>query len=396
MSWKQINSNSNVLRKVEEIAIAIYNLEPKNLNFSLFGGFSGIILFLNYFYSLTGENKYKEKGDLLLELCFSKLSNQSLTLSSGLAGIGWTLEHLEQNGFIHVDTNELLEELDELLFEKLTNDLLDGNIDYLHGGLGYVFYFLKRYNKTKNIFKNEFIIDRIAQLAIKGDDLKWVNNFNAKEDGGIDMGLAHGMASVMVIMSKFFALDPTNLKLKTLIADSFKFYANNKLPIECLSIYPYQSNDIKQKRPSRLAWCYGDLGIASSLYLSSKSIANDQMLCDSLNIFRHASERRGLVENIVMDAGICHGSAGIAHIFNRIYQETNDEKFKETANYWVEQTLKMSSFSDGIAGLKTWKNERKVWVNSYDLLDGVAGIGLALISVASSVEPKWDECFLLS
>ena len=35
-------------------------------------------------------------------------------------------------------------------------------------------------------------------------------------------------------------------------------------------------------------------------------------------------------------------------------------------------------------------------MNEYNLLDGIAGIGLSLISAISSIEPQWDECLLLS
>ena len=57
----------------------------------------------------------------------------------------------------------------------------------------------------------------------------------------------------------------------------------------------------------------------------------------------------------------------------------------------------MAIFDDGIAGFKFWKTkELGGWKNEFALLDGVTGVGLALISAISDIEPKWDECLLLS
>ncbi len=210
------------------------------------------------------------------------------------------------------------------------------------------------------------------------------------------MGMAHGMASIMVILSKLLEVSPDSAKLNKLIDGSLKFYYDNKLPNDCLSVYPYKSDDIRIKRSCRLAWCYGDPGIANSLYLSSKSIANNNMLNHSLSIYSHAAKRRDLIENLVMDAGFCHGSAGLVHVFNRAYHRTKDPIYMDSANFWIGQTLKMAKYAGGIAGFKTWQNESKEWINSYSLLDGVSGIGLALISAVSDIEPKWDESVLLS
>jgi len=71
-------------------------------------------------------------------------------------------------------------------------------------------------------------------------------------------------------------------------------------------------------------------------------------------------------------------------------------EFKKAADYWFAQTLKMSTFADGLAGYKTWYGKEKGWVNEYNLLEGIAGIELALMSYYYEVEPTWDECLLLS
>ena len=166
-----------------------------------------------------------------------------------------------------------------------------------------------------------------------------------------------------------------------------------------ISYFPVWINE-KNNTPSessRLAWCYGDLGISMALYQVSKVTDNKILEKLAIEVLLNASNRRNLVSEQVIDAGLCHGTAGIAHIFNRMYRNTGIEKFKETSDFWIEETLKMAKFDDGLAGYKAWHTEKYGgWVNEYGLLEGIAGIGLALISAVSDIEPKWDECLLLS
>ena len=56
--------------------------------------------------------------------------------------------------------------------------------------------------------------------------------------------------------------------------------------------------------------------------------------------------------------------------------------------------LKMAKFKDGLAGYKMWNIDN--YKNESNLLEGIAGIGLALLSSISDEDPSWDECLLLS
>jgi hypothetical protein len=57
----------------------------------------------------------------------------------------------------------------------------------------------------------------------------------------------------------------------------------------------------------------------------------------------------------------------------------------------------MAVYKDGIAGYKAWHTEKYGgWVAESGLLEGIAGIGLMLVSIVSDIEPKWDRCLFLS
>jgi len=116
-----------------------------------------------------------------------------------------------------------------------------------------------------------------------------------------------------------------------------------------------------------------------------------------MEVLLHAAHRRGLPENRVQDAGICHGAAGIAHIFNRLHRNTGRMEFKDAADYWYVETIKMAKFDDGLAGYKTYYTEAYGgWQPNDNFLVGIAGIGLCLLSFVVEEDPAWDECLLLS
>ena len=85
--------------------------------------------------------------------------------------------------------------------------------------------------------------------------------------------------------------------------------------------------------------------------------------------------------DMVLDADICHGTAGIAQFFRRMYFNTGNNQFLSANQFWIDETLKMAKWGkEGAAGFKAWTEEPVEWVNEYTFLKGVAGIGLALYS----------------
>ena len=73
------------------------------------------------------------------------------------------------------------------------------------------------------------------------------------------------------------------------------------------------------------------------------------------------------------------------------------EKFEEATGYWLDVTMQMAKYGDGLAGFKAWRREEDGGSVALDcFLDGLAGIGLALVSNLKSENMGWDECLLLS
>jgi hypothetical protein len=153
-----------------------------------------------------------------------------------------------------------------------------------------------------------------------------------------------------------------------------------------------------QAGPSRTAWCYGDPGIARALHLAAVGANRPAWREEALAIMRKAA-RRPPEDSGVVDAGLCHGSAGLVVLFHRMYQATGADEMAEAGRYWVRRTLKFRR-PGGVAGYfsrtGTTESGEEQLIGEHGLVTGAAGIALALLSAAAPVEPAWDRALLVS
>jgi hypothetical protein len=338
-----------------------------------------------------------------------KLETENFIAShcNGLAGIGWLYEYLNQRKLIDYNTNVLLEEFDMYLENALINFMQSNTYDFLHGGVGVTLYFIKRVTKKKEMVSvlNKFVED-LEKMATKQDDgfIKWLSPLGEENNPqyGYNISLSHGMASIVAILSKLHKKEGiVQEKTEKLLKGAVQYMLAQEIDKEKYGSY-FPSVALESMPTivkSRLAWCYGDLGISAALYQAGNVLQNQICINKALEILLYAAvHRKSLVDNSVWDAGLCHGTAGIGHIFYRMWWNTKLPEFKEAADYWFQETLKMATHKDGLAGFKTFEmpDGKPTWVNKYGLLDGISGIGLALLTYYYEMEPEWDECLLLS
>ena len=149
---------------------------------------------------------------------------------------------------------------------------------------------------------------------------------------------------------------------------------------------------------SRLAWCYGDPGIAATLLVAARAAGEPAWEDKALEVARAAASRPA-ERSFVRDAGVCHGAAGLAHLFNRFWQASGEEVFRDAARFWIERTLELRSPGEGIAGFRAWHamtGSTGQWAAVPGLLEGAAGVALVLLAAVSPVEPEWDRILLVS
>ena len=92
-------------------------------------------------------------------------------------------------------------------------------------------------------------------------------------------------------------------------------------------------------RGSRLAWCYGDLGFAGALSVAGRQAGELEWQAPRSRWPNTPRRDRG--DERSDEAHICHGSAGVAHIFNRLFQSSGCECLRTTASSWLESAIEL-------------------------------------------------------
>ncbi|MFD2561667.1 lanthionine synthetase C family protein [Aquimarina rubra] len=396
-----------LFQKLKEINKIIDQQGYEESNIGVLSGLSGISLF-KFYYSKFIDKDNNDIGSILIEQSIQKINEgyNLGTFCSGIAGMGWVINHLEQNEFIDIDMDTMFGALDEYLFEKMKNDLVKGHYDFLHGGLGYAFYFLSRYENTNSdLLKENYktylltVIELLEKRSERnGKTYKWISEIGLdKKEKAYNLSLSHGMSSIVGILTKLSKHKDfekvSKKKLEGTISYILQYQNPNKNDSSLFPNIIYQNGFYEYK--SRLAWCYGDLGVGIRLWHASKVLQDVSLQKTSINILEQAALRTDNEQTLIKDAGLCHGSFGNAQIFLRMYKETHNDIFKNACDFWMQDGLNKASHIDGYAGYKQWKGEGE-WKKEVSILEGIAGIGLTIIDYLADFETNWDECLMIS
>lgn len=396
--------------KLDEIA-NLLSAQPSSADISLTGGDAGRALFLLYYYKLSGREAYLDKAIELMDDLLVNITQFDCdpSFAGGLAGVGWLLQHAVDNNFLDADVQLLLGKMDTALYQWMMTEIQRGNYDYLYGATGVALYFLRKaaVDEQYTMGLGNFVSTLEAQAIAEQEMIKW-KAFMLHEGmygpnvcgDTYNLGLSHGIPSIIAFLVRAGRQPSLTAQCSRLIEKSCRFLQHHMRPPETYgSYFGYLVNaDGEQTPASRLAWCYGDLGVCTTLWQAGEALQQENIKAAALEIARYNAPKRDLAAAYVQDACFCHGTSGIAHIYHKMYRHTGEPLFSEAAGFWYEQTLAMATFEDGLAGYKTFVGTDSAdgeWHNVPGLLEGVSGIGLSLISAVAGFEPAWDEALLL-
>jgi lantibiotic modifying enzyme len=363
-------------------------------------GTPALALFYGYL-SRTGAHDYGERIDRLLDHALNALATRPIgaSLYSGFTGVAWAAEHLSGD-----DEEDLNEEIDEALLSALAMPW-NGDYDLISGLVGFGVYAVERAHRPSAAACLEAIVDRLAETAVSlGNGLTWFTspellpprNREAHPDGYYNLGVAHGVPGVIVLLADACRLGIRAGTARPLLEGAVEWVVSQRLSERPAVRYPAFVTPGIEPQPSRLAWCYGDPGVAASVLYAARAIGSADWERVALDIASHAANAAPELAGI-HDAGLCHGAFGLAHIYNRIHQATGDEGFAEAARLWYRRGLDMRRTDRGVAGFEAWTLNLDLtveWTDDHGFLTGVVGIGLALLAAITPVEPKWDRLLL--
>ena len=195
--------------------------EEINTDSSLLYGNTGMALVYYLVAKHTRNKTFKEQGLTLLNNMTEDIETmQEVTYGKGLAGIGWCIEWLVQQGLLaDTNTDEILSEADDVLYMSALYDSTQP-ISLLDGSTGLMAYFSKRFgsrNKDRNHVKNLFhqeclrlIISDISDQITADDNIFTIEPVNSNTL--IDLG---NMLYYLSMENKVNILTVENLIYKT-------------------------------------------------------------------------------------------------------------------------------------------------------------------------------------
>jgi lantibiotic modifying enzyme len=409
-----VNSVANRLRELVETDCG--GAEPTGTNasgreVSLAGGAAGIAILFAYLSRVRNNQDDERLARTLLDrvIAAAAAAPGEAALYSGLAGTGWAIAHL-RGRLLPGDGEEVSDEIDDALAEHVAQTPWKDDYDLISGLVGFGVYALERVMVSADASQPaavkclECVVERMAETAERRPEgITWQTNPDWLPDetrekfpeGYYNTGLAHGVPGVIAMLACACAVGVAEELARPLLDGAVRWLLAQQLP----GGFPAWVTPDTPGEPTRLAWCYGDPGVAASLFWAARCVHEPAWESAALAIARRAAECAAEKSGVV-DAGLCHGAAGLGHIFNRVYQSTGEAKFADAARFWFERTLQMRQPERGIAGYAAWTpslpGQKDGWIDDPGILTGAAGIALALLAATTNVEPEWDRMLLVS
>lgn len=377
-------------------------------NLTLAGGIVGPAILFAYLEAARPGSGADDHALDVLDRVIDGLATQRLQspLYSGFTGVAWVIEHLTREFFAGDD--DLTNAVDEALYGILADPGSPQPFELMRGLAGFGIYLLERLPHPHASELLGRLLDHLELSAeISGVGCtwhtrpEWIPPWKVDEvlDGCYDLGLAHGIVGVLGFLAAAQRTGIADPRVRSLAEGTVRWLLAHRLPEGGDTAFPGFLLPGTKPKATRTAWCYGDLGTAAVLLSAARSFGRPDWEREALDLARLAACRSEKAAGVV-DASLCHGSAGNAHLFLRMHQATGDPALREAALEGFRRTLERWKPGEDMGGFSAWMLERGdqpgQWRAEAGFLMGGAGVALALLAAASDIEPDWDRVMVVS
>jgi lantibiotic modifying enzyme len=364
-------------------------------NLGLMHGKMGISIFFFHLARQTKNKIYEDyAGELIDEIYEEITDNTPVDFENGLAGIGWGIEYLVQNKFIEADTDEVLEEFDNLIFKELIYNT-PKEIGLLTGIVGIGAYFLKRVQpaipKGKNLASND---EKIITLTNKQTLIHLIDEIERQTQDFSVAILETVTISQALELSNNQALKHLNPETKETIKSKPYFDITWNYPVLLWFLSElYKQNILNSKVEKIIQRLLEPLSYKTNLpKLQSNRLLlalaltklwqtlehSDNQTLELLNVETITSDlflglNRETIKSEILpnNSTIKHGTSGIAWVYKYLFELTKNKQFKQEMEHWAVQS-KDIGFEEKInSNLGDSTNHNKT---AFGLLEGKVGM----------------------
>jgi lantibiotic biosynthesis protein len=288
-------------------------------------------------------------------------------LYMGYAGLGFALQQIAP---VVGDVEDALGQVDAMIAAELAAPLYMP-YELLGGVVGLGVYALERGLAPVRDLVVRFLSTRSPEGAWKTFDVP--GQPPACPDGYYNLGLAHGVAGAIAFLGDAGAHD--------LAIDGLTWLRAREQPGPLR--YPMMIGNARDYTLD--GWCYGEPATAIA-YVRAGLALGEPAWIEAGRALALVSARRTDAElaHVSIDAALCHGATGRAHLFARLADMLASDELHAAATRWHRHALAQLAAPDALA---TYKPGIQV---------GLAGIGLALLAATHDRDPAWDRMLLVS
>ncbi|MDN5213740.1 lanthionine synthetase LanC family protein [Fulvivirgaceae bacterium BMA12] len=322
-------------------------------NIGLMNGKMGIAIFFFHLGKMMKIQVYEDYAEELVDDIYQKIGTTIIPMDfeNGLAGVAWGIEHLVHNGFIEADTDEILSDLDDKIFQHLTNSV-GLSISVENGLLGYGFYLLSRL-RNKDLKKNvdhNFILKRLLIDLINC----LYETIEEKEEVLIEpvtFKITWSLPLTLILLSEIRRLNIYNRKIDIIL---------NRLSHITLSRFP-------MKQANKLFLLTGMQAILKQADLKGWH-EHFRLLKDTLDadeILREFPDK-----NIMVSDGL----GGITLIAKLLEDANKESALLQLSSKIAEKIVRSACW-------KSFEGKDKLNAKNLGILDGLSGIGYSLLGI---------------
>jgi hypothetical protein len=323
------------------------------------------------------------------------------SLFLGFVGVSWVAEVLTN---ARVSTQDPNAEIDRALRSWLSRSPWDSPYDLIEGIVGIGVYALERMPRDGARGLLELAVERLAELAVRKTrgiawqtDPRWLPPPMADAPKlEWNLGVAHGAPGIVGFLAQACIADVATATQRTarkLLDGAVRWIMSQEQRGEASAFAC--AADETAREPARLAWCYGDAGIAACLLLAARAVEEPAWERTAIRLALRATKRTSGSSGVV-DAFLCHGSSGLGHLFHRLYRMTGMTDFAVAARRWYRVTFDHAGArSSGGRPAAADRQLSRSWRASPGFLSGSGGVAVAIAAALADGAAPWNRVMLI-
>jgi lantibiotic biosynthesis protein len=342
------------------------------------------------------------------------LHSQSSTigLHAGFTGLAWLGHKMSRHGLLELP-EDFTDEIDDTLFAYLRSSVHSANYPpyELMSGLAGIGVYARAH---PDIVVGDALMDLVVTLLEAsaerdGSRITWLTKPELHDDlygldpstsGSYNLGVAHGVPGLLGFLVDASLDARYSARCLPILQAGVEWLVAQAYGAEHSYRYSYTVCETPLPQPSRVAWCYGDLGVATILARAGDALQYPEAIELARSMAYEVATRDRALSGVV-DVSLCHGTAGNGLLLHILHRRFGHGELAVAADAWLEDTIALVERDQAEFGsVRSWKlvasrPRRFAFVRDFSLLEGAAGVGLCLLMRAGSQYSFWQELFAL-